>query len=162
MIRMKYKLIENMGLLSFFFIVGCVNYANFNPVSQDDNAGKITLVGLFDNWQDYHVYYDGSISNVKGVLFDLKSDENRIEGETWIRVSNEETLARLHPANKDRKQSYRKLWEITDPDGKFYGYISMTGRNNRPKAIIKDNNVIYFQKIPQYSHDRDPGRNDND
>ena len=80
-------------VIGFAFIIGCSgDYGKLR--FQTDTEEKMTLAELRKNREDYHVYWCTRAYHIPvAIMFDPKNDETRIVGDSWIKISDQQTLS---------------------------------------------------------------------
>ena len=160
------KKIRNLILFIAPFLVllilsGCANYAKvvFESANRKyyDVESKMTVQKLVDNWKDYNVSYSGiSIPQADGIMFDIKKDDNKMVGDYWKKITDEEAFSTLvYWRVKDRDRG--KLYKIMGRNNKLFGYIYCPDPDKNPVAKILDDKTIYVYRISnvKLKYDRD-------
>jgi hypothetical protein len=116
----KYRYL-NLFLIALF-ITGCAswqnNYGKLQSLPKEES--KMIVQNLIDKWDEYDIYYYDSMTPYSvGIMFDQKNNDTALVGDTWKKITDEETLLKTVNWIKHNR-SFRK---IIGPDGRFYGYI---------------------------------------
>jgi hypothetical protein len=116
----KYRYL-NLFLIALI-ISGCAslqkNYGKLKSLPKGES--KMIIQDLIDKSEEYDIYYyDSRSPSSVGIMFDPKNNDTALVGDTWKKITDEETLLKtLNWIKRDR--FFRK---IIGPDGRFYGYI---------------------------------------
>ena len=108
-----------MGLL----IAGCAG-GNFARMKTED-SGRVTLDTLVADWQNYNIYYGGSIPDRPIVIFfDPKNDGKTVEteGMRWWKAGDEKTMLDAVGRVKNVPGTVPRLWKVLGPDDSLFGY----------------------------------------
>jgi hypothetical protein len=108
-----------MGLL----IAGCAG-GNFATMKTED-SGRVTLDTLVADWQNYNIYYGGSIPDRPIVIFfDPKNDGKTVEteGMRWWKAGDEKTMLDAVGRVKNVPGTVPRLWKVLGPDDSLFGY----------------------------------------
>ena len=126
-----------MGLL----IAGCAG-GNFATMKAED-SGRVTLDTLVGDWQNYNIYYGGSIPDRPIVIFfDPKNDGKtvEVEGLRWWKAGDEKTMLDSVGRVKNLPGTVPSLWKVLGPDGSLFGYAyTQLGRLN---IVVVNENTI--------------------
>ena len=146
-------------LVLAFFISGCAwiqRYGKIRP--QPDSTEKMTPQALYDNRDDYNIYYAGYYGNVSikhpsAVMFDPKGDDRVLKGDRWTKVTNDKWLARLIRSIEIQESvggPDPKLWRILGPDDQFYGYM-FSGWDHVVMKVVDDRTMLVYDiPVPGY------------
>jgi hypothetical protein len=117
-------------VIGFAFIIGCSgDYGKLR--FQTDTEEKMTLAELRKNREDYHVYWCTRAYHIPvAIMFDPKNDETRIVGDSWIKISDQQTLSETIETIQST-QVNREVVIIEGPDGRFFGYMYYTFSEGR-------------------------------
>jgi len=120
----------SLMFIAFVFFVSCSgDYGKLR--FQNDTEGKMTLAELRKNREDYHVYWCTRAYQVPvAIMFDPKNDETRIVGDSWIKISDQQTLSETIETIQSM-QLNREVVIIEGPDGRFFGYMYYTFSEGR-------------------------------
>jgi hypothetical protein len=108
-----------MGLL----IAGCAG-GNFATMKAED-SGRVTLESLVRDWQNYNIYYGGSIPDRPiAIFFDPKNDGKtvEVEGLRWWKAGDEKTMLDAVGRVKMLQETVPRLWKVLGPDDSLFGY----------------------------------------
>lgn len=133
-----------------FFVggtLGCVPLSQYGKLGVSPwGENSMTAVQLYENWEDYHVYYSGVHKGLLGgIMFDPKDDGRKLVGHAWwTEVKDRELLSELliwisfHPYPPE-------VMKILGPDNAFYGYIY----TNRSDVHIKkiDDRTLWIDEL---------------
>ena len=126
-----------MGLL----IAGCAG-GNFATMKTED-SGRVTLDTLVADWQNYNIYYGGSIPDRPIAIFlDPKNDGKtvEVEGMRWWKAGDEKTMLDAVGRVKNLPGTVPSLWKVLGPDGSLFGYAyTQLGRLN---IVVVNENTI--------------------
>ena len=108
--------------IGFAFIMGCSG--DYGKLSlQTDTEEKMTLAELRKNREDYHVYWcTRAYHSPVAIMFDPKNDDPRIVGDSWIKISDQQTLSETIETIQSIHLN-REVVIIEGPDGRFFGYM---------------------------------------
>ena len=103
-------------------ITGCAswqkNYGKLESLPKGES--KMIIQDLIDKSEDYDIYYyDSRTPSSVGIMFDPKNNDTALVGDTWKKITDEETF--LKTVNWIKHDLFFK--KIIGPDGRFYGYI---------------------------------------
>ncbi len=117
-------------VIGFAFIMGCSgDYGKLRR--QTDTEDKMTLAELTKNRGDYHVYWcTRAYHSPVAIMFDPKNDETRIVGDSWIKISDQQTLSETIGTIQSIHLN-REVVIIEGPDGRFFGYMYYTFSEDR-------------------------------
>ena len=136
-VMMLVPLVVAMGLL----IAGCAG-GNFATMKAED-SGRVTLDTLVGDWQNYNIYYGGSIPDRPIVIFfDPKNDGKtvEVEGMRWWKAGDEKTMLDSVGRVKNLPGTVPSLWKVLGPDGSLFGYAyTQLGRLN---IVVVNENTI--------------------
>jgi hypothetical protein len=145
---MDTKRFGGIVILIAIFIVGCSGTYGIIR-KQTGTEGKVTIEDLRDNWGDYLIYY-GMRSNryADAVMFDPKGNSNKLEGDSWIKIEDQDTLnQRIEEIQSI--YSYAKVHIIEGKDHQVFGYIYYSTYLHVPVKII-DERTLYVSTLPRY------------
>jgi hypothetical protein len=119
---MNNKKLAGLVILIITFIVSCSG-DNGKIRKQTPADNNMTLSELRDSWQDYHIYYGTrGYPRPEGIMFDPKSNDTRLVGESWIKISDQKTLSESISMIQSR-YDYAKVEIIEGPDKQNFGYL---------------------------------------
>ena len=145
---MDIKKITGIVILIFIFIMGCSgNHGNIRK--QADTDDKVTLAELRDNWDEYDIYY-GMRSNryADAIMFDPKDNGTKLEGNSWIKIEDRETLDQKIEALQSI-YDYAKVHIIEGADNQFFGYMYYGGYFHVSVNLV-DEQTLYVGSLPMY------------
>ena len=144
----RYLMITILSLIFLFFISGCMQLSDYGKLRlQSGQRERVTIEALIKNWQDYNVYYAGLYeSSPSAIMFDPKQDDRALEGDTWIRVGDQEKLADLIDWMWTDPVSYPRVWRVLGPNDEFYGFM-FTGWNH-VVAKLAGNRTMWVYDLP--------------
>ena len=159
MYKIRQIILFVVSILVLFILSGCSNYAKvvFEAANRSyyNAESKMTVQKLVDNWELYDVSYSGiTTPQADGIMFDIKKDDNKLVGDYWNKVTDEETLSSLvlwRIKNNDRG----KLYKIIGKNGNLFGYVYCPVPYDYPVAKILDDKTIYVYRIfhPNFEND---------
>lgn len=156
----KYAYLAVLAIVLLLLVFGCAwlkSYGKVRVLPREEQ--KATLQQLTVNWQDYSIYYTGlSIGTAAGIMFDPKSDDKSLVGDTWIKVEDQETLSQLISVVKSYLQFHPRLSRILGPENRFYGYLFYA--LDHPVFKVVDQDMLYAHELesPVY-YGNDGGEN---
>jgi len=82
--------------------MGCSeNHGNIRK--QADTDDKVNLAELRKNWDKYDIYYGmRSNWNADAIMFDPKENGKKLDGDSWIKIEDQETLDKKIKALQSR------------------------------------------------------------
>ncbi len=105
------------------------------------------IEALVENWRDYDVYYAGpSIGSASAVIFDLKGDKRSLQLKNWYPVHDQEVLQDLVRWLSANIMFEPTLYELTGPNGEFFGYVFTPWSHVFTKLIAPD--TLWVEDIP--------------
>ena len=140
--------LSGIVFLILVLIVGCSGPKG-NIRKQADNADKVTLAELRDNWDDYDIYYSMRSNRwADAIMFDPKSNKTALTGDSWFKIESPEAL--------DEKikevrawYDYRRVFLIVGADNQVYGYMFYPYYLRVPVEIV-DEQTLYVGSLPKY------------
>ena len=145
---MNVKRLVGIVILIFTFVIGCSGtYGKIRK--QTNREDKITLAELRDNWDDYDIYY-GRRSNryADAMMFDPKNNNTRLEGDSWMKIEDQETLNEKIN-NIQSIYNYARVHIIEGADNQFFGYMYYPGHFHVSIKIV-DERTLYVSSLPKY------------
>ena len=128
------------------------DYGKIRP--QTGQVEKVTIQQLYDNWNDYTIYYAGSSpDHPAAIVFDPKSDRNTLIGNTWIKVEDQRSLSKLIGRINAFTRWYPEVWRILGPDDELYGYVFSS--SGKLVTKVADDRTLYmysFEGPSYYDH----------
>ncbi len=112
-------------LILAFLLSGCFSFNRYGRLTLSARSGnRMTIEKLKDNWQEYHVYYDGvSVDYPSAILFDPKGDDSALAPATWVRLEDQESIFDVIHWLKVSELYVPLLYDIVGPDNVFYGFF---------------------------------------
>ena len=140
--------LSGIVLLILVLIAGCSG-PNGNIRKQTDNADKVTLAELRDNWDDYDIYYSMRSNRwADAIMFDPKDNNTTLTGDSWYKIESQEAL--------DEKiievrtlYDYRRVFLIVGADNQVYGYMFYP-YHLRVQVEIVDDQTLYVGSLRGY------------
>ena len=137
--------LTGLFILITAFIIGC-----------SGNQGKIdkqwgvedgmTLEELSENWEEYTIYYAYRWgSRPSAIMFDPKSDDKKLVGESWYLIEDQETLSETIRIIK-QQYDYARVGIIQGPDNQAFGYIYYPHWVNLPITVV-DEKTLYVSTL---------------
>ena len=146
---MDTKKLVGIVILMLLFLVSCSG--NYGEIKQQSffTEDKVTLAELRDNWEDYDVYYGmRSGRNADAIMFDPKKNGKKLEGDSWIKIEDQETLdQKIYEIQG--KYNYAKVHTIEGADESFFGYIYYP-TYLRVLVEIVDERTHFVSSLPKY------------
>jgi len=142
------KKLTGVVILITIFIIGCFgNHGNIRKQAETDD--KVNLAELRDNWDKYDIYY-GMKSNrlADAIMFDPKDNGKNLEGDSWIKIEDQETLDEKIKALQSR-YDYAKVHIIEGVDNRSFGYMYYGGWFHVYVKIV-DEQTLYVSSLPHY------------
>ena len=158
--KMKKYIFPSVTVLVFAFLIsGCAltqGYGKIRP--QPDSTEKMTTQALWDNRNDYNIYYAGYYGNVSikhpsALMFDPKGDDRVLKGDRWTKVTNDIWLAKLIRSIETQESiggPDSKVWRILGPDDQFYGYMFSGWDHVVMKEVDDRTMLVYDLPMPSY------------
>ena len=151
---MEIKRLAGIAVLIFVFIIGCSGtYGKIRK--QAGSEEKITVAQLKDSWDKYDIYYaKRSNRYADAIMFDPKDNGTKLEGDSWIKIENQETLNE----KIDEVQTtydYAKVYIIEGIDNQIFGYMYYPSYLQLPVKVV-DERTLYVSGLPMYKST--PGR----
>ena len=133
-------------LVAFVFFTGCA--ADYGRIhNQGDSENQITLADLSDHWEDYHIYYAAiSGSRPAAVMFDPKSDDKKLVGESWRKIDDPVTLA-LTIRTIQVWYRYLSVGIIQSPDNRVFGFMYYPPQLDIPVKMLGPK-TLYVSSLP--------------
>ena len=157
-----FKYIIPAAITALFIMSACTPHGNLSLSNPYETEALMT--GILSQTDQYTVHFHGNSEKlVSGILFDPKDDEKRIhpEGMYWKAVVESETIAAIVRTIKksDHPGYYPRLYEISDPQGVFYGYL-YTGWSYLAIRPLNENSLRVFglKGPPEYEDVYSGGR----
>ena len=121
---------SSLLLIAFVFLAGCSG--DYGKLwFQTDIEEKMTLAELKKNREDYHVYWcSRAYQSPVPIMFDPKNDETSKVGDSWIKISHQQTLSETIETIQSIHHN-REVVIIEGPDGRFFGYMYYTFSEDR-------------------------------
>jgi len=146
-------------LVLAFLMSGCSwlkRYGKLRP--QSESMEKVTTQVLYDNRDDYDIYYAGYYGNVSikhpsAVMFDPKEDGRTLVGDRWTKVTNDIWLAKLIRSIETQESvggPPPKIWRMLGPDDEFYGYMLSGWDHVVMKTVDDGKMLVYDLPMPGY------------
>ncbi len=152
---MNKKKLMYLALLSLFlgiFLSGCANYAK---IRWEPRRGQVTIQSLEENFKDYTVYKsDIWINHPVCLTFDIKNDDRRLAGNTWIKVEDKEYVANWIDWTR-AFYHYPSIQSISGPDNQLYGYVFCKGYNRTVAKRIDDNTLYEYRPSQTRNEDNE-------
>lgn len=145
---MNIKRLAGIFILIVALVMGCSG--NYGKISkQNGTEEKITIAELRDNWDNYDIYY-GMRSNryADAIMFDPKDNGKKLEGDSWIKIEDRETLDEKIGALQSIYK-YAKVHIIEGSDNQFFGYMYYPSYLYVPVKIA-DERTLYVSTLPPY------------
>lgn len=148
-----------IGAIGIFLVFGCTLFSGYGKLRQlNKQSDNVTIKYLEDTWNDYTIYYAGyygalSVKHPSALVFDLKNDQNRLEGDKWTIVKDKETLLNIIDSiqRQESPEGLRaEIWKIFGPDNTFYGYFYSAWRHVVLKVINEKTMIMYDLPLPPY------------
>lgn len=145
---MDIKKLTGIAILIFVFVTGCSGtYGKIRK--QAGNEEQIALAQLTDNWDEYDIYY-GKRSNryADAIMFDPKDNGTKLEGDSWIKIENQETLNEKI-SEIQTTYDYAGVYIIEGVDNQIFGYMYYPSYLQLPVKVV-DERTLYVSGLPMY------------
>ena len=145
------KYIILVVLLMSFSLLSCAGHGRVSMVPRHETDALVE--DLLSRTDQYVVHYHGNSQKlVSGILFDPKEDERQLrpEGAMWQEISDPEAIAVIvFTILTAREPNYfPNIYQVTDPEGAFYGYIITGWTGVAIKPIDEQTLKVYGLKGP--------------
>ncbi len=142
--------LTGLFILITAFIIGC-----------SGNQGKIdkqwgvedgmTLEELSENWEEYTIYYAYRWSSrPSAIMFDPKSDDKKLVGDSWYLIEDQEALSETIRIIK-QQYDYARVGIIQGPDNQAFGYIYYPHWVNLPIKVVDEQTLYVSTMEPHQS-----------
>jgi len=145
---MNIKRLAGAAVVIFALIIGCSG--TYGNISRQTGTGdKVTLAELRQNWNEYDIYFGMRSGRwASAIMFDPKSNDNKLLGDSWIKVEDQETL------NKKIKEiegqyDYARVHIIEGENNQVFGYMYYPTYLYVPVKIV-DERTLYVSTLPPY------------
>jgi len=130
---MKPKFLKHIVVftLTLGFMTACAgNYGTLSP-----QTGRIGIADLADSLGD-HIIHSSSwqSSTPAALMFDPKNNATTLTGSAWTRIDDPAEVSEIIEII-NRSYPYRRVFELTGPDGQPLGYLISPTRNIYVKAV---------------------------
>ena len=145
---MRFKGLAVLAALFLVCISGCSGHHG-RISKQTGNANNVNVAELKKNWNDHDIYYSTRNGRwAAGVIFEPKSNDTKIVGDSWIKIEDHETLSRsINEVNM--MYSNAKVHNIEGPDGQIFGYIYYPSHLNLIVRRI-DERTLHVSRLPEF------------
>ena len=151
---METKRSTGVAILIFVFIIGCLG--TYGKIRKQAGSGeRITVAKLKDNWGEYDIYYAmRSNRYADAIMFDPKDSGTKLEGDSWIKIENQETLNEKI-TEVQTTYDYARVYIIEGIDNQIFGYMYYPSYLQLPVKVV-DERTLYVSALPMYKST--PGR----
>lgn len=148
---MKYlEFIILINILALLVLSSCTNqYGKIVP----QTGASITIGELTSAFDQFHVFY-GSRDGVHptALIFDPKSNGNKLLADAWVRVTDSQMFAKVLQQIKTIERDYQ-VREILSPEGWSFGLIYYPIHIYVPvKVLSPDTLFVMSLPMPNYAH----------
>ncbi len=143
---MNIKRLAGIVILIFAFIMGCSGtYGKIRK--QTGIEGLMTLAELKENWEEYTTYYSHRRdSSPAAIMFDPKNNDNKLVGDSWYKIEDQETLSETISKIQQRYDN-AEVEIIEGPDNQFFGYMYYPSYLYIPVKVV-DERTLYVMTLP--------------
>lgn len=145
---MNIKKLAGIVILILIYIMGCSGtYGKIKK--QTGNEGLMTLAELKENWEEYTIYYSyRRDSSPAAIMFDPKNDDNKLVGDSWYKIEDQETLSEAISKIQQRYDYAEVEVEIIEgPDNQFFGYMYYPSYLYIPVKVVAER-TLYVMTLP--------------
>lgn len=119
------KMLIMVGMLSLLALATSAWSWNYGRLSASSYVGKsMTISQLYENWDNYHIYYAGpSLAWATAIMFDPKDDKRKVVTHKWWEAVKDREMLFDLVGMLEGNVAEPSMLKVVGPDDRLYGYI---------------------------------------